>query len=284
MRVRAVMWVVAAVSITAACGSADADDSEPAEPATPEPVAVVSGALARYSTVIDGVEIDYVAATPVDFRSGHVAPVVLALSGSRQGIELATLLVERVFLDEALERGWVVVSPAAPNDVLFFHGSEELVPGFLEHLETWVLPEGDRYHLAGVSNGGISSLRIATLWPQQVASVTVFPGYPFSDGDQAGLAALTEMPVHLFVGNTTTGGSSPCATPQRPWRTSAATWCSRSSRGKATSSRRSMTGGASSTSSTLRAEAHPAIPFCAMPHHAPMAENAELGDFSSDAA
>lgn len=60
----------------------------------------------------------------------------------------------------------MVVSPAAPGGELFFQGSERLVPGFLDWVETWVSPEGGAPHVAGISNGGISSFRYAAQNPE----------------------------------------------------------------------------------------------------------------------
>ena len=70
-------------------------------------------------------------------------------------------------------------------------------------------PEGGAPHVAGISNGGISTFRFAAQNPDRVLSLTAFPGFPRSEDDQAALAQLTDVPVRLFVGGTDTNWISP---------------------------------------------------------------------------
>jgi len=78
------------------------------------------------------------------------------------------------------------------------------MPGFLDWVETWMDPEGDAPHVAGISNGGISSFRYAALNPGRVLSVISFPGFPRSASDEAALADLTAIPIRMYVGETDT--------------------------------------------------------------------------------
>ena len=85
-------------------------------------------------------------------------------------------LVER--RSQRQSRGWVVVSPIASDGTLFFQGSEQYLPEFLERIAAIYPPEGGKFHVAGVSNGGISSFRIATMMPEWFASITAVPDFP----------------------------------------------------------------------------------------------------------
>lgn len=158
---------------------------------------------------VDDVPIDYIALVPEGFTAGDTAPVLLALPPGGQDIGLATGTIRDIYQTEALARGWVVVSPAAPEGALFFDGSERLIPGFLDFVSSWVSPEGGAVHLSGISNGGISAFRVATENPDRFASVTVFPGFPRSDADVGALETLTSIPVNLFVGERDTGWVDP---------------------------------------------------------------------------
>jgi predicted esterase len=51
-----------------------------------------------------------------------------------------------------------------------------------------------------VSNGGISSFRIAAQDPSSIQSLLVFPGFARSDEDRAALPSMVDIPVRLFVG------------------------------------------------------------------------------------
>jgi len=102
-----------------------------------------------------------------------------------------------------------VVSPAAPDGELFFQGSERLVPGLLDWVETWVTLEGEAPHVAGISNGGISTFRYAALNPERLLSLSTFPGFPQSEDDKAALAGLVDVPIRLYVGGNDIGWIEP---------------------------------------------------------------------------
>ncbi|MGB0385766.1 MAG: hypothetical protein ACPGWR_13180 [Ardenticatenaceae bacterium] len=101
---------------------------------------------------------------------------------------------------EAKKRGWIVISPMAPNGTLFFQGSETLIPEFVARMRQQYEPEGGKYHLSGISNGGISAFRVAGNYPDLFHSVMVLPGFPRSEEDFQNLAGLKDIPVAMFVG------------------------------------------------------------------------------------
>jgi pimeloyl-ACP methyl ester carboxylesterase len=162
--------------------------------------AIDAGSVALGSVEIDGTTIDYVTSVPDGFSIGDEAPLLLAFPPGGQDLDLTRSLVERTYAPEAHRLGWVVISPAAPGGELFFQGSESLVPGFLDWVETWVRPEGGSPHVAGVSNGGISTFRYAAQNPTRIQSLIAFPGFPRSEEDQDALSQLVDVPIRLFVG------------------------------------------------------------------------------------
>ena len=200
--------VLAGLLLTAACASetsqdpgstADGSSSETTTylPVDPE---FRPGELTRGKVTVDDTSIEYMSIVPEGFSAGDVAPVLLALPPGAQDIGQASSTLAGVYETEALARGWVVVSPAAPNGELFFDGSERFLPGFIDFVESWATPEGDGIHVSGISNGGISSFRVATQHPDRFRSITVFPGYPISDADVGAVDTLAGIPVNLFVG------------------------------------------------------------------------------------
>ena len=106
---------------------------------------------------------------------------------------------------EARRRGWIVVSPEAPGGRLFFAGSEKLIPDFLDKVAALYPPEGGRFHLAGVSNGGLSAFSVALATPKRFASLLGVPGYPQEGARDADLGRLRGIPVTLFVGENDSG-------------------------------------------------------------------------------
>jgi pimeloyl-ACP methyl ester carboxylesterase len=212
MRILAGVFV--AMLLIAACGSDDAsessaDASPPAVAPPSDAPAIVVGGVGSGMVTIDGTDIDYVTVVPDGFEVGDTAPVLLAFPPGGQDLAITRTLVDETYRSEALSRGWVVVSPAAPDGQKFFDGSEALVPGLLDWIDTWVTPEGGKPHVAGVSNGGLSSFRVAGQNPDRFRSVLVFPGFPRSEEDRAALDDLVDVPVRMFAGENDSGWVAP---------------------------------------------------------------------------
>ncbi len=162
----------------------------------------------RTVVMSDGTEITYGLILPEGFDAGKEYSVVLALPPGGQTVDLTMSLAESTYAPEALARGWVVITPAAPNRTLFFQGSEGYIAEFLD-TQAWIRPEGGRYHLTGVSNGGRSAFRVAALNPERFSSILVYPGYPGSPADQDALPDLADLPFAMFVGGEDPGWLEP---------------------------------------------------------------------------
>jgi len=220
---RTARFALAAFALVLSACSAATIDTDAAEPVVEEetieetvqtptpdtPPEISPGAVASGSVEIDGTTIDYVTSVPEGFMIGDDAPLLLAFPAGPQDIGLTESLVTGTYAPEANRLGWVVVSPAAPAGVKYFDGSEALVPGFLDWVETWVTPEGGAPHVAGISNGGISSFRYAAQNPDRVLSVISFPGFPRSSGDRDALVELTGIPIRMYVGEADTSWIQP---------------------------------------------------------------------------
>ena len=222
-----------AALLLAACGDAsddasdggdDRDSAAAADPASPAPtsaaderassstsalVAAPPGATTFQSVVLaDGTAIEFAVALPPAFEAEREWPTVLALPPGAQ----STAMVEAgldLYWAAGPPRGWVVISPAAPGGRLFFEGSEEAVGEFLDIVGRTYRPEGGRYHLVGVSNGGISAFRVAAGDPARFRSLLVAPGFPLSYDDVDGLARLVDLPVAMYVGEHDAGWVGP---------------------------------------------------------------------------
>jgi poly(3-hydroxybutyrate) depolymerase len=60
--------------------------------------------------------------------------------------------------------------------------------------------DAGKFHIAGMSNGGLSAFYIASLHPQYFLSVTGFPGL-LNDATAAKLKALSGMCINMHVEN-----------------------------------------------------------------------------------
>ena len=189
-------------SIAAACGGSSGEEARP-------PTPPVDAAASRTNLAVelsDGTTIEYTLVLPNEFEPGGTYPVLLALPPGGQGQQEVDALLDRVWEDEARERGWIVVSPVAPDGALFFEGSERYVPEFLGIIEAAYPPEGGKFHLAGVSNGGLSAFRVVLNNPELFHSLLAAPGFPPTPGDAEKLDRLAgEIPVAMYVGENDTG-------------------------------------------------------------------------------
>ncbi len=169
----------------------------PTTPQTTAPPNLVLGGMGVVGVDGVGVQVAVITVVPEGFAMGDEMPVLLAFPPGDQALDTASAVVDGIYEEQALARGWIVVSPVAPNGVSFWQGSEVHIEPILDWIETWVQSEGGAVHLAGVSNGGISVFRAASLHPERVASMVVFPGYP-RGGDP--LEAVAHLPIRMFVG------------------------------------------------------------------------------------
>ncbi len=159
--------------------------------------------VAWRTLAIDDRRLEYAVVLPVGFDPEASHPLLVALPPGGGGRELVLQGLELYFAAQARERGWVVVSPVAPEG-RGFHEGGRWVAALCDALERDWRIEG-RLHLAGVSNGGRGAFRVALQSPERFASLTVLPGMP-AEEDRARLAELAQLPVALHVGADDDGG------------------------------------------------------------------------------
>src|SRR5437868_7833220 len=121
--------------------------------------------------------VQYKVVLPNGYDAAKAYPAILALGGGPQTMNTVDGILDRNFRVEAEKRGYIVVAPAAPDGELFFEDGARIFPDFLKMILADYKIQNGKFHIAGVSNGGIASLHIAAAHPQYFLSVTAFPGY-----------------------------------------------------------------------------------------------------------
>jgi predicted esterase len=92
-----------------------------------------------------------------------------------------------------------VVLPAAPDGDLFFEGGERIFPEFLDKiLAEYKIGEG-KFHIAGISNGGISAFHIAALYPRYFLSITALPGF-LPEATDVNVRSISKLCINMHVG------------------------------------------------------------------------------------
>ena len=107
--------------------------------------------------------------------------------------------VMRNWREQAENLGYIVVVPAAPNGDLFFEQGDRVFPAFIVKLLADFKILQNKFHIAGVSNGGLSAFHIASLYPQYFWSVTGLPGF-LDDGSPERVQALSKLCIYMYAG------------------------------------------------------------------------------------
>jgi poly(3-hydroxybutyrate) depolymerase len=148
---------------------------------------------------VDGTTVHYKIVLPNGYDAAKAYPAVLALGGGPQTMNTVDNILNRNFRAEAERRGYIVIAPAAPDGELFFEEGARIFPEFLKMILGEYKIQGERFHIAGVSNGGIAALHVAAASPQYFLSATAFPGYMWQPS-AVKLQAISKMCVFMYVG------------------------------------------------------------------------------------
>jgi poly(3-hydroxybutyrate) depolymerase len=148
-----------------------------------------------------GLPVEYRVIVPSGYDASRRYPMVLTFGGGEQTAEITDNMIERVWQLEAERRGYIVVAVVAPNGDLFYHkGAMSVIPDFLGRIFNDYSIDKARVHIAGPSNGGLSSYAIAELYPTYFKSVTGFPGYLPYRVDVDRIAPFKSLCVFMHVG------------------------------------------------------------------------------------
>jgi predicted peptidase len=150
------------------------------------------------SGTFGGLKVDYKVVLPDDFDPARAYPAILVFGGGPQNMRIVDSELTR-WTAEAERRGYIIVSPAAPSDQLFFENSDRIFPEFLDRLLHDYKVRGGRMHVAGPSSGGVSAFHVASLYPSYFWSITAFPGY-LDDTTDPMIEALKSMCIYMHVG------------------------------------------------------------------------------------
>jgi predicted esterase len=148
---------------------------------------------------VGATSVRYKVVLPNGYDPAKTYPAILAFGGGPQTMNTVDSVLSRNLRVEAEKRGYIVVAPAAPDDQLFFEDGARIFPEFLKLILADYKIEGNKFHIAGPSNGGIAAFHVAAKNPQYFASVTAFPGYMW-EPTTAKLQAISKMCVFMYVG------------------------------------------------------------------------------------
>jgi len=148
---------------------------------------------------VAGTKLDYKVILPNDYDPAKAYFGILAFPGGPQTMEMVMGTVMRNWREQAETLGYIVIVPAAPNGDLFFEEGDRVFPAFIVKLLSDYKIQQNKFHIAGVSNGGLSAFHIASLYPQYFWSVTGLPGF-LDDGSPERVQALSKLCIYMYAG------------------------------------------------------------------------------------
>ena len=148
---------------------------------------------------VAGTTVHYKVVLPNEYDPEKAYPGIVALGGGAQSMRTVDRILSRNFRDEAEQRGYIVIAPAAPPGQVFFREGARIIPEFLDMVLADYKIQDGKFHVAGPSNGGIAAFHLAAQSPHYFLSVTAFPGYMW-ERTVAKLQAISELCVFMYVG------------------------------------------------------------------------------------
>ena len=156
------------------------------------------------TATLNGTELHYKVVLPKNYDPAKAYPAILAFPGGGQEMAMVDGMIRANWREQAEQRGYIVIEPAAPGGQLFFDGGDRVFPAFFTKLLGDYKILDNKFHAAGISNGGLSAFRVAANYPQYFWSVTGFPGF-LDDGSPQQMAALGKMCIHMYAGELDSG-------------------------------------------------------------------------------
>lgn len=148
---------------------------------------------------IAGTTVYYKVILPKDYDAAREYPAVIAFPGGAQTMPMVDGMIARNLKLQADKHGYIVAVLSAPAAGRFYEGGAVVFPAFLDKLLADYKIRGGKFHIAGISNGGLSSFHIAASYPKYFWSVTGFPGYLLDATDER-VSALRGMCLNMHVG------------------------------------------------------------------------------------
>ena len=170
------------------------------------PLAASAAVLEKQGT-FNGLAVHYKVVLPDGYDPSRAYPTILAFPPGGQDMRAVDSRLQANWRAEAERRGYVVISPAAPNGELFFEEGSRVFPAFIDQIFRDYKVQGGKLIVAGASNGGLSAFHVASTYPKYVRTLIGYPGL-LEEATPAAINALKPMCIYMHVGGDDTGWRS----------------------------------------------------------------------------
>jgi poly(3-hydroxybutyrate) depolymerase len=152
----------------------------------------------------NGVTVHYKIVLPKGYDAAREYPVIVAFPPGGQDMGLVDNRLQANWRAEAEHRGYIVISPAAPDGQLFFEQGSRVFPQFIEQIVKDFKVRDGKLIVAGASNGGLSAFFVASHYPKYVRVLVGYPGL-LPESSAKYVEALKGMCVFMHVGGEDAG-------------------------------------------------------------------------------
>lgn len=125
------------------------------------------------------------------------APLIVLMPGG-SGEEALARDLQYWLGEEFMQRGWAVAIPVSPNQRSFRGENNALIPMLIDTLQKDIRIADGKVLLAGISNGGMSALEIASASPNRYRGIVAVPALVPRGLD---INPLRGMPIYLRIGD-----------------------------------------------------------------------------------
>ena len=144
-----------------------------------------------------GIDVDVAVLKPKDYSDSRNHPLILTLPWGRGTPALVLGMIDAYWDIEALERGYVVVSPAILGSSLETK-ADVFLPALFAWLDANVSYDSEQVVLAGASNGGRGVFHVLASDPLRFSAVIGMPGS--YSGPVESIKPFAGRPTWLMVG------------------------------------------------------------------------------------
>jgi len=165
----------------------------------------------------DHTKIRYGLFEPESISERSEYPVVIAMPLGFETYKNAALTIRQIWQSEAEKNGWVVVSPAEPDERFFWRdkwlygeGGEEYFPEFLSHLLGKYNVRGARFHLVAFGHNGDGAISIALQSPGYFETLILVPDFDPPETQLRKLAETGQLCITMLVSEESAHWSVAC--------------------------------------------------------------------------
>jgi hypothetical protein len=154
----------------------------------------------------DGTKIRYALAEPPHSSGESPRTVVIAMPLGFETYRNASLTISEIWQPVAEKKGWVIISPAEPDERFFWQdkwlygkGGETHFPEFLAHVARIYRVNNGKFHMVSLGHNGDGAVACVLAAPERFSSVILVPYFDPDVDRMRLLGQKSDMRTSVFL-------------------------------------------------------------------------------------